>query len=116
TKSLVAFVQPRQTLDKKSLRAQLQKILPNYMIPNLWVQLDDFPLTPNGKVDRQALYSYESTDVTPTSGAIVTDPIESFLLSLWQRYLSTTNITVDDDFFEAGGNSIMAMSLVAAIR
>ena len=113
---LVAFIQLSALLSTKSLRAQLQDCLPDYMIPNLWIQLDELPLTPNGKLDRQALQAYEVVDGADAPFTNIIDPLEASLLSLWQKYLPTPHIGVDDDFFELGGNSLMAMSLVAALR
>ena len=115
-KYLVAFVQLSGSLNTKSLQAQLRAVLPDYMIPNHWVQLDDFPLTSNGKVDRQALQTLEPEDALGTLKSTLTDPVEAALWDLWTRHLPTQPVSVDDDFFNLGGNSVMAMRLVAAIR
>src|SRR5690606_23073485 len=114
-KYLVAFVQQDNKWDKGWLKAQLQQRLPDYMIPSLWVQMESFPLSSNGKVDRRALQLHQFTDAPPISELDAADPIEDILLSLWRQYLPIP-VTIDDDFFEAGGNSLMAMNMVAAVR
>jgi thioesterase domain-containing protein len=85
------------------------------MIPNDFVLLDEFPLTPNGKVNRQALprpdFAREALTTTPAR-----DELEAMLLSVWKRVLGTSSIGVTDNFFEVGGHSLLAVRLIAEIE
>ena len=88
--------------------------LPAYMIPSYFVQLEDMPLTPSGKVDRKALDRYEATMtqeyVAPTSET------ERKLATLWAQVLEVANIGIHDNFFDLGGNSLLSVKLGMKIR
>ncbi len=97
-----------------NLRAALAAVLPEPMRPQRYVFLADLPRTHNGKLDRKALPA-------PTSGGRTDrvaprDPIEQALAQLWQRLLTAREIGVRDDFFALGGDSVVALQLVAAAR
>lgn len=101
-----------------TLRAHLASTLPDYMIPSAFVFLDAFPLTPNGKVDRKAL---PAPDFQATvKGRQVVAPRnegESQLLEIWKQVLGKEDIGVEDDIFEAGGDSIFIFQITArAVR
>jgi len=97
------------------LKEFLSKDLPDYMIPTYFVQLERIPLTPNNKIDRKAL---PAPDITPAPGyAAPGDEIERKLAQLWSEILSLpTSIGIDDNFFERGGHSLRAMTLVYRIH
>lgn len=93
------------------LRKYLSDILPNYMVPSYFTPLDDFPYTPNGKIDKNAL---------PVPTGILNDnhkyvppktDLELKLVSIWEQILNTKPIGITDNFFELGGDSILAMNL-----
>lgn len=93
------------------LRKYLSDLLPNYMIPSYFTPLDDFPYTPNGKIDKNAL---------PVPTGILNDnhkyvspktDLELKLVSIWEQILNTKPIGITDNFFELGGDSILAMTL-----
>ncbi len=99
------------------LRRHLQEKLPSHMIPSAFVLMETFPLTPNGKVDRQALPSpsfmrpeLETHYVAPR------DTVEETLVNLWTDVLGVDPIGVHDDFFELGGHSLLATQLTSRIR
>jgi len=101
----------------KELRAHLKKRLPNYMVPSIFVWLDEMPLTPSGKIDRRALAvpaqlrpEIESDFVAPRS------PAEELLAEMWCRVLKLERIGIHDDFFELGGHSLLATQLVSQVR
>ena len=102
--------------DTASLRARLAEILPDYMIPHLFVWLDRLPLTPNGKVDRKAL-------PVPSAGSVSTpggpkppgNLLELELVRLWRRLFQREDIGTQDNFFELGGHSLLAARLAAQI-
>ncbi|MFI6254232.1 amino acid adenylation domain-containing protein, partial [Streptomyces sp. NPDC051016] len=100
--------------DAAELRAHTARSLPDHMVPAAVVTLDALPLTPNGKLDRRALpapdFAAEVTDTRPRT------PLEETLGALVAEVLGLERVGVDDDFFALGGDSIVAMQLVARAR
>jgi amino acid adenylation domain-containing protein len=98
-----------------ALRQQLGAELPNYMLPNAFVWLDTLPMTPNGKIDRNALPAPDmpvgSDDFVPPSGEY-----EERLAALWRKLLRIERIGATDDFFELGGHSLLMLPLQAQIE
>ncbi len=119
-KRLVTYWIPRAGLlalpTDDELRAGLRTILPDYMIPSRFVMLDALPLTPGGKIDRQALAdpgkqnTLAADHVTPQTYA------ETAMANIWCDVLNLSSIGRDDDFFAIGGHSLQAMRLIAAIE
>lgn len=97
--------------DALELRAHLKARLPHYMVPSTFVVLDALPVTPNGKIDRNALPVPKSR-----SGQYIAprDQSELILQRIWEKLLAVSPISINDDFFELGGRSLLAASLVAA--
>ncbi len=99
------------------LRAQLRAKLPAIMIPTAIVVMERFPLTPNGKADRKAL-------PPPAGGSRVAQeqftapatPLEEEIAGIWSAKLGVTPIGMHDDFFDLGGNSLLAMRMIAEIE
>ncbi|MFH8618704.1 non-ribosomal peptide synthetase [Streptomyces sp. NPDC017979] len=103
---LVGYVVPREE-SVPNLRAHLAEQLPAHLVPDTIEVVGDFPLTPNGKLDRAAF-----TEPAPrASGALADD-----LARLFAEVLSVDSIAPDDDFFALGGTSLMATALVSRIR
>ncbi|MES4909621.1 condensation domain-containing protein, partial [Streptomyces sp. NPDC000395] len=88
--------------------------LPDYMVPTALIALDRLPLTPNGKLDRNALPAPAHT--TTTTGRAPRTPREQTLCTLFADVLATPNVTIDDSFFDLGGDSIVSIQLVARAR
>ena len=111
---LVAYVVAEGAVDPAQLRAHTARLLPDHMVPSAVVTLDALPLTPNGKLDRRALpapdFSAEVTDTRPRT------PLEETLCALVADVLGLERVGVEDDFFSLGGDSIVAMQLVARAR
>ncbi|WP_417446644.1 non-ribosomal peptide synthetase [Kangiella sp.] len=105
-----------QSLTGKMVKAELKHLLPYYMIPNFINELDRLPLNSNGKVDRKQLpnfdfaNNYNRTLIEPSSD------LERQLLELWQEVLNQESISVDDDFYDIGGHSLLAMKLIGKIN
>ncbi|MFE6615321.1 amino acid adenylation domain-containing protein [Amycolatopsis sp. NPDC057786] len=114
---LLAYYACDDTIITAALRAHLGESLPPYLIPGRFVRLDELPLTANGKVDRDALAGLP----LPERGDLSTDyrapgtPLEAWLAELWADLLQIDRIGVDDDFFEAGGHSLVAVRLTTEI-
>lgn len=95
-----------------ALQAQLRQRLPRYMLPAALVELTRFPVSANGKVDRLAL-PRPATDRAPRDApAPPSDAIEASLMALWSDVLDCTGIGVDDNFFDLGGHSILAATML----
>ncbi|MER6169537.1 amino acid adenylation domain-containing protein, partial [Streptomyces violaceorubidus] len=118
---LVAYVVPAPHApdddrpDTAALRAHLAATLPDYMVPAAFVELPALPLTPNGKLDRKALPAPARTTSDAARRAPGT-PAEETLCVLFADILAVPDAGVDDDFFVTGGDSIMAVRLVARAR
>src|SRR5262249_44317720 len=111
-KRLVGYV--AGTADAAEIRAQLAERLPAYMVPAAVVVLDALPLTPNGKLHKRALPAPEYQDVdryrAPASA------VEELLAGIYARVLGLERVGVDDSFFDLGGDSLLAMRVVATIN
>ncbi|HEY0607136.1 MAG TPA: amino acid adenylation domain-containing protein [Herpetosiphonaceae bacterium] len=99
-----------------SLRTFLAQHLPDYMVPSAFVLLDALPLTPNDKVDRQALPAPDNTQEREKTFVAPRTATEATLVELWSDVLGTTNIGVHDNFFALGGHSLLATQLVSRMR
>jgi acyl carrier protein len=101
----------------EELRAALAEHLPGYMIPAVFVTLDAFPLTPNGKVDRKALPKPELDRGQITAEYIAPrTPLEQQLADLCAGILGLERVGIHDSFFDLGGNSLMATRLMSQVR
>ncbi|HEU4322016.1 MAG TPA: amino acid adenylation domain-containing protein, partial [Roseiflexaceae bacterium] len=89
-----------------TLKTHLAERLPEYMVPSTVVVLERFPLTPNGKIDRNALPEPEAARASRADYLAPRDALEQRLAALWEALLATGPIGVFDHFFELGGNSI----------
>ncbi|MBK4715606.1 amino acid adenylation domain-containing protein [Enterobacterales bacterium BIT-L3] len=97
------------------LRDDLETFLPAYMLPNKIQVLDKLPQTANGKIDLNRL---AATEIELARKHIVAprDETESLIAHIWQEKLKRPQCSVDDNFFEVGGNSLIAVALIAAIN
>ncbi|MGJ5892181.1 amino acid adenylation domain-containing protein [Streptomyces niveiscabiei] len=116
--TLVCFVtaSERAAPSAADLITHLRGHLPWYMIPAAVHVLDAFPLTPNGKIDRAALLALEPDDGTEAAHVAPRTPVEAVLADIWEDILGRRGISVDADFFQVGGHSLLAASLIARIR
>jgi hypothetical protein len=113
---LVAYVVAREgDLAAADLRAWLKQQLPLYMVPAVFVPLPALPLTPNGKVNRKALPAPE-IEIRELPRELPTTPIESTIAEIWVDVLNLTNVGIDDDFFDVGGHSLLAVQLMSRIN
>ncbi|MBV1921091.1 MAG: amino acid adenylation domain-containing protein, partial [Pseudomonadales bacterium] len=118
--SLVAWVVVSQMiLDgdavefESTISRQIAKLLPSFMVPQNFVLLDKFPLTPNGKVDRKALpkpIDEDSVELVPAENAT-----QAMLIDIWQSVLGVPAIGIKQDFFQLGGHSLLATQVVARV-
>ena len=116
---LVAYVVPvqRAVLTELQLRTFLKAKLPDYMLPAQYVFLNSMPLTFNGKVDRRALPAPDRRQETRTEAlAAPRDALQSQLVKIWEEILRTKPIGIKEDFFELGGNSLLAIRMLARVE
>ncbi|MFJ6208614.1 amino acid adenylation domain-containing protein [Lysinibacillus sp. NPDC092081] len=127
SKRLVAFyirVKNGTDIDKRKkvliqsevLRNYLKAKLPGYMIPVVYIELKTFPLTPNGKVDRKELMNYGFSSNTEGKTLHPQSKIEEEVLKIWKSVLCQNNINVTDNFFEVGGDSLLAVNVSERIK
>jgi amino acid adenylation domain-containing protein len=110
---LVAYIVGKN-ISVADCRAALSQRLPAYMVPAVFVVLDAFPLTPNGKIDRKAL-------PTPSATAVAhyvppRNDVETIMANIWAETLKLPKVGIHDNFFELGGHSLLATQLVTRLR
>jgi amino acid adenylation domain-containing protein/FkbH-like protein len=117
-KRLVAYVaSSNRDINAGKLREGLKIALPAYMVPSAFVFLETLPLTPNGKVDRKALPAPpEDRSGTSEDFLSPSSPIEQQLTAIWREVLHMNEIGVRDNFFDLGGNSLLAIQVISRIR
>jgi len=118
---LAAYVIPKRPDDyPRSLSHYLSGILPHYAIPDRFVIVNCFPLTPNGKLDFAALSAIEqpATDIENgvAKSTFSSNSTAQVLMSAWRELLNIDKIGSDDDFFELGGYSLLALKLVTRLE
>ena len=127
-RQLVAYYRPRRAaeqdgsagdkaqdlLSDASLRSFLAATLPSFMIPAEFIAIDQIPLTPQGKVDRRALRYPAAATASGLVGEYT--PIQAGMSHLWSGLLKTGPVSLDDDFFQLGGNSLLAAEMLARVR
>ena len=115
---LVAYVVPAENgpagdIDSRAIQQRLGEDLPAYMVPARIVALPSLPLTPAGKVDRQAL---PAPAIGPAAQEAPQGAAEEAMAAIWQRLLKCERLGRQDSFFELGGDSILALQVVAQAR
>jgi len=119
-KRLVAYLagdEAAAALDNGVLRAQLKKVLPEYMMPSAFVKLAELPLTPNGKIDRKALPLPEQNRSEAGPGYVAArTPVQEVLCGMWEQVLRVERVGVNDNFFELGGHSLLATQIISRLK
>ena len=96
------------------LRTFLRALLPPNMLPSVFVPIDVFPLTPNGKIDRRALPAPEAARAATTVAPVPPrTPLETQLAEIFARVLKVPSVGVLDNFFELGGASLQSVEVMA---
>ncbi|MCG8348800.1 MAG: amino acid adenylation domain-containing protein, partial [Chloroflexales bacterium] len=120
---LAAYVSPHSATgedappDAAALRAFLAERLPDYMVPASFVVVDEWPMTPSGKVDRKALPTPELTQAERAKTYVAPrDLVEEDLARIWAEVLGVERVGVHDNFFDLGGHSLLATRLVSQLR
>ncbi|ACC81527.1 non-ribosomal peptide synthetase [Nostoc punctiforme] len=115
---LVAYIifELNQTHSISDLRSFLQRQLPNYMIPAAFVFLEQFPLTPNGKIDRRSLPAPDLSAQFAASYVAPRSKIEQAIANIWQEVLQLEKVGIDDNFFDLGGHSLLMVKLTQKLQ
>ena len=109
---LIAYVLSKDIINVHNIKLELSKTLPSYMIPRYIIQLDKFPITQNGKINKKALENYKlptgiiknSTDYIPPK-----NEKQKLFCDIWSSLLNI-NVGIDDDLFDIGADSLLAIS------
>jgi len=121
-KQLVAYIVPKPgaaaTGDTHHLaheiRAQLEKVLPEYMVPSFFEIMAAFPQMPNGKINRKALPKPSAQAVASEQPYVAPgNPIETKLAEIWQQVLGREKVGINDNIFEIGGDSLLIFQITA---
>ncbi|WP_145052124.1 non-ribosomal peptide synthetase [Paenibacillus xylanexedens] len=124
-KQLVAYIatQPEASRGKANavlvneLREYMKPKLPQFMLPAAWVVLEQFPVTPNGKVDRKALPEPTPSELYSAQDYVAPrHPVEEMLAGIWSDVLGLQRIGAHDHFFELGGHSLLATQIVSRVK
>jgi amino acid adenylation domain-containing protein len=121
-KRLVAYITPKEDaavtagMDVEALRAHLNTLLPDYMVPAAYVSLAKLPLTPNGKLDRKALPSPDTAAYLTRGYEPPVNEVEATVAGIWAEVLKLERVGRNDNFFELGGHSLLAMTLIERMR
>ena len=114
---LCAYITGTPTYDNSRLRESLRSELPEYMVPSYFIKINHIPLTPSGKVDYKNLPSVNNS--RPELGhefEAASTPSQLMIESCWKKYLKVSPLGIDDSFFDLGGNSLMAIRILAEIN
>ncbi|HEX2611051.1 MAG TPA: amino acid adenylation domain-containing protein, partial [Gemmatimonadales bacterium] len=117
-KRLVAYlVSPTQPPSVSELRRFLHSQIPDFMVPSAFVMLEEFPVSANGKLDRQALPAPDSSRPRVDEAfAAPRNRTEQVLMEIWREVLGLEQIGIYDNFFELGGDSILSIQIISRAR
>jgi amino acid adenylation domain-containing protein len=115
-KRLVAYFTARERVEAGELRRYLKQELPDYMVPSGLVQLEQLPLTANGKLDRRALPAPQVRAEATAQYVAPRTETEVLLARIWSEVLRVSGVGVEDNFFELGGHSLLATQVMAQLN
>jgi amino acid adenylation domain-containing protein/non-ribosomal peptide synthase protein (TIGR01720 family) len=116
-RKLAAFIAAENTIDASVTRAYLLNVLPDYMVPSYFVQVEAIPLTPHGKVDRKSLPHPEEISMRDRTG--YTPPAsapEKKLAEIWEKVLGKKRIGIYENYFSLGGDSIKSIQVISRMH
>ncbi|KLT71296.1 non-ribosomal peptide synthetase [Flavobacterium sp. ABG] len=115
-KYLVAYVIPKEGYQQEDLYTYLKSRLPEYMLPGLVIEMDSFPLTSSGKLDRKLLPESNEGGLFSESFQAPRNQMESELAAIWEEVLKLDKVSIHDNFFRIGGDSIVSIRLISKIN
>ena len=117
TKQLIAYclVSSVEKFDTKKIKSLLENELPNYMIPKFIFEIEEIPLTPNGKKDRKFFENKQLEIESDSFKAPITE-IQKSIANIWQELLEVSKVGLEDNFFELGGHSLLITKLLSLVN
>ena len=115
-KRLVSYVVGKGDYSREKVIDFLKAKLPDYMVPTLWMELDELPLTSNAKIDRKALPDFDAEEQIKDNYAAPRTETEIAMAEIWQGVLKLQRIGIDDNFFDIGGHSLLAVQITTRIE
>jgi amino acid adenylation domain-containing protein len=117
-KRLVAYYVVKSGCDISisNLRKHLHSKLPDYMVPQHFLRLESIPISPNGKINRNALPRPDFEKITENKYEAPRTEMEQKIAAIWQEVLKHKNVGIHDDFFELGGHSLLATQVLSRIN
>jgi acyl-coenzyme A synthetase/AMP-(fatty) acid ligase/acyl carrier protein len=112
---VVLYYQEKLAFSEQECRSLLSNWLPGYMIPSYFTQLSKIPLLPNGKLDKKALPAPD-VDCFRSEYTAPSSPVEENLLAAFERVLGMEHLSINDDFYDLGGDSLRAIQLITDIQ
>lgn len=110
------YTKSAHVLNENKLRKVLAKYLPEYMIPKVYVAMDKLPITSNGKVDRKSLATYSTAGLGEKKEIRKMSDSEKRLVNILEKVLGKEDVMVNDNYFELGGDSLIATRLISEVR
>jgi acyl carrier protein len=114
---IISFYVSDEKISSMQLRKYLRNKLPEYMIPSSFVKIDTIPLTPNGKINRNALLRDNVTEnefiddfVSPST------ELEKELAAIWQEKIGVSRVGLNDNFFDLGGHSLLVYRVISVLK
>jgi acyl carrier protein len=101
-------------MEPAELKSMLQLHLPDFMVPSVFQQLSEMPLTPNGKIDRKALPLPQrvNTDTASAEYLAPSSDMEAIVAEVWQRALNIPRVGTRENFFDIGGHSLLIIQVL----
>ena len=115
-KVLCAYIVENEPVDIEAIRTDLEKNLPEYMVPSYFIKLENLPLSANGKLDRKQLPVPNMQFEERKQIIMPRNEIEEALAHVWEDVLGISSISVTDSFMALGGDSIKAIQVVARLN
>ncbi|MDM1553019.1 MULTISPECIES: non-ribosomal peptide synthetase [Chryseobacterium] len=109
-------VKNQTVIDKTDIIKYLRSLLPGYMVPGLFISLENIPLTSNGKTDYKALFESKIENLSTKEYCAPRNEVERQVVEIWQEVLGVEKVSIFDNFFELGGHSLLAMSIINRIN
>ncbi|MGM1019428.1 MAG: non-ribosomal peptide synthetase [Bacillota bacterium] len=115
-KRLCAYYAANREINAEKIRQWVAERLPNYMIPAFFVQVKALPLNTNGKVDRKKLTLPDISQLFQDQAVLPRNSMEETVARVWETVLGIENVSVVEDFYALGGDSIKAIQISAQLR
>ncbi|MCL1990053.1 MAG: amino acid adenylation domain-containing protein, partial [Defluviitaleaceae bacterium] len=116
TAYLCAYLVSNGPLDFNLIKEKLSNTLPGHMVPTAYIELDELPLTSNGKIDRRKLMSYEIDKTNQVEYIEAKTETEKKLVEIWKEVLNLEQVGIKDNFFNIGGHSLKVITMLSKIN